>query len=159
MRKEKQKVKRFLTMRFSGELFGIDIENVRDIMLNVRIEKPHGLSGHITGIFNKGNISIPIFDMHSILGIKKEQKPESSCIVLAEVESGGEKTLLGFAAEDGLEALEVDMDDITPQGANLGLTEGRAVCKHKSFKILKLSNLCSSDEIKTFFKIETPVMI
>jgi purine-binding chemotaxis protein CheW len=159
MRDEKQKIKRFLTMRFSGELFGIDIENVRDIMLNVRIEKPHGFSGHITGIFNKGNILVPIIDLCGKLGIRKEQNSENSYIVLAEVENGGEKTLLGFAVGSGLEALEVTADNITLHENNLELLEGRAVCGHKSFKILKLNNLCSSDEIKAFFNIVTPVMI
>ena len=105
---------KYLTFKVSGELFGMEIDNVNEIIEYSDMTRVPLAPPHIRGVSNlRGNV-VPIIDLAVRLGKKRGDVTKRSCIVIVEMDDDGEKIDIGFVVDEVDEVLDIHADAIEP---------------------------------------------
>lgn len=105
---------KYLTFKVSGELFGMEIDNVNEIIEYSDMTRVPLAPPHIRGVSNlRGNV-VPIIDLAVRLGKERGDVTKRSCIVIVEMDDDGEKIDIGFVVDEVDEVLDIHADAIEP---------------------------------------------
>ena len=105
---------KYLTFKVSGELFGMEIDNVNEIIEYSDMTRVPLAPPHIRGVSNlRGNV-VPIIDLAVRLGKERGDVTKRSCIVIVEMDDDGEKMDIGFVVDEVDEVLDIHADAIEP---------------------------------------------
>jgi purine-binding chemotaxis protein CheW len=97
-------MKKILTFYVSGEIFGIDVNLVKEITRNIEYTPLLNGKKHIKGLMNlRGNI-VTIFDLEIILGKKNDKEVTSLQCVVLKTEDNQQ---LGFLVDKAGDVIEV----------------------------------------------------
>lgn len=102
---------RYLTFELAGEVFGVEILRVREIIGLMPVVAVPGMASYVRGVINlRGNV-IPVLDLRSRLGFPpvsqqgaSEGTQESGCIIVVAERTSTE----GTAGKDKLRGMVVD---------------------------------------------------
>jgi len=104
----------YLTFRLDRELFAVDIAKVREVLEFSTVTKVPRTPDFMRGVINlRGNV-VPVVDMRLKLGLTQTVRTVDTCVVIAEVEVDGERTILGALADSVQEVVELDGASIVP---------------------------------------------
>ena len=104
----------YLTFRLDDELFAFDIAKVREVLEFSHITRVPRTPDFMRGVINlRGNV-VPVLDLKLKLGLSRTEKTIDTCIVITEVNMGGEKVVLGALADSVQEVMELDPSQIDP---------------------------------------------
>lgn len=104
----------YLTFKLDRELYAVDIAKVREVLEFNTVNRVPGVPDFMRGVINlRGNV-VPVIDMRLKLGFTQTQKTVDTCVVIAEVEVDGEKTVLGALTDSVQEVIELDSSQILP---------------------------------------------
>jgi purine-binding chemotaxis protein CheW len=104
----------YLTFRLDRELFAVDIAKVREVLEFSTVTKVPRTPDFMRGVINlRGNV-VPVVDMRLKLGLTQTERTVDTCVVIAEVEVDGERTILGALADSVQEVVELDGASIVP---------------------------------------------
>jgi purine-binding chemotaxis protein CheW len=104
----------YLTFRLDRELFAVDIAKVREVLEFSTVTKVPRTPDFMRGVINlRGNV-VPVVDMRLKLGLTQTVRTVDTCVVIAEVEVDGERTILGALADSVQEVVELDGAGIVP---------------------------------------------
>ncbi|MDP2158259.1 MAG: chemotaxis protein CheW, partial [Nitrospirota bacterium] len=95
---------KFTIFNISGDVFGIDISRVLEILRVQKIFSIPGLPGFLTGVMSVRGAVIPVMDLRLRFGMKPAGKKER--IIL--VRYGEEK--IGFLVDEIREILRLDLE-------------------------------------------------
>ena len=105
---------KYLTFKVSGELFGMEIDNVNEIIEYSDMTRVPLAPPHIRGVSNlRGNV-VPIIDLAVRLGKERGDVTKRSCIIIVEMDDDGEKMDIGFVVDEVDEVLDIHADAIEP---------------------------------------------
>ncbi|HEX2982597.1 MAG TPA: chemotaxis protein CheW [Ignavibacteriales bacterium] len=150
----KSKIKQYLTMRFSGELFALDVAVIKNIINNADIHRPDIKAEFITGYVKLGHILVPLIDVKAKMGIQ-DRHCDDPCVIVAETQNDGRKNLFSFEADSIQDVLSVDAAEICPPDGGCalsGLLKGMAQSGFRLLKILDANKLCSEIELERFLE-------
>lgn len=110
-------IQKYLTFRINGEVYGTDIDNIKEIieygaMTHVPLTPPH-----IRGVSNlRGNV-IPIIDLAVRLDKPVRDVTKRTCIIIVELDDDGETMDIGFVVDEVDEVLDIHANhiEVTPQ--------------------------------------------
>jgi purine-binding chemotaxis protein CheW len=106
----------FVTMRIGQQLFGIDVKNVRDVLLNQHITNIPLSPPDVAGSLNSRGRIVTVIDARKRLGIPPvAEKPAKTSFVVVEVKS----ELYSLLVDNVADVLTVPNAMIEPPPANL----------------------------------------
>ena len=142
----------YLTFKLDEEIFALDVAKVREILDFTDITKVPQTPNFMRGVINLRGSVVPVVDMRLKFGMSKTDKTVNTCIVVVEVTTEGETTVLGALADSVQEVIELDPGQIeqaprigtklrTDFISGMGKHDGRFII------ILDIDKVFSSDEI------------
>ncbi len=99
-----EKFSRYSVFSLSGQLFGLEINVVREVFTFTRVTKLPNASPGILGVYNLRGSIITLIDLCRVLGLDSVEAKESDTVIL--IESG--KFILSFIVERVLDFVEVE---------------------------------------------------
>lgn len=146
--------RQYLVFTLNGEVFAIDILQIREIIeFGVLTEVPM-MPETIRGVINLRGAVVPVIDLSARFGREPSAVARRTCIVIVEVVTDGTRQTLGVMVDAVNEVLEIPREDIEPPPAfgarirtdfiaGMGRVNGRFVI------ILDVARVFSLDELAT----------
>ncbi len=106
--------RQYLTFKLGGEVFGIDVAKVREVLDFTTITKVPRTPDFMSGVINlRGNV-VPVVDLRLCFEMSRTEKTVNTCIVVVEVLLEGESTIIGALADSVEEVIDLEPDQIEP---------------------------------------------
>jgi purine-binding chemotaxis protein CheW len=142
----------YLTFRLEDEIFAIDISQVREVLDFTTATKIPKTPDFMVGVINlRGNV-VPVVDLKLKFGMQKTEKTVNTCVIITEVDIGGEKTVIGALADSVQEVIELDSEHIGP-APKIGMSlktefiKGMGKRNDKFIIILNINSVFSEEEM------------
>jgi len=142
----------YLTFCLGNEVFAVDVLQVREILDVINITAVPQMPAYMLGVINLRGSVVPVVDLRRKFGMGERSESRDNCIVVLEVDFGGERTVVGALADAVQEVLDLTTDQIEPP-PRLGMqlkTEfirGMGKKDEQFIIILDIDRIFSSDEL------------
>ena len=142
----------YLTFRLGEEVFALDIAQVREVLDYTAITRVPRMPEFMRGVINLRGSVVPVVDLRLKFGMSATERTLNTCIIIAEVAIGGERTLLGALADSVQEVIDLDPGQIEPPprlGASINADFIRGMGKRdeRFVIILDVDRVFSTDEL------------
>lgn len=109
----------FLTFRVDEEVFGVDIDQVKEIIEITSITKVPMTPKFINGVINLRGSVVPVINLASRLGFEQSQIHKRTCIVLIELRDHEHdiSQTIGMLVDQVNEIIEIKSEDVQPSPA------------------------------------------
>lgn len=147
-------INQYLTFKLSGEVFGLPIGKVREVLDFTTVTRVPQTPEYMRGVINlRGNV-VPVMDLRLKFGMQQTEKTVNTCIIIAEIEMEGEITVLGALADSVQEVLDLEPDQIEAPPKigtrlNIDFIQGMGKQGEQFIILLNTDKIFSSDEILT----------
>ncbi|MCK8816339.1 chemotaxis protein CheW [Natroniella sulfidigena] len=140
--------RQMIIFELNQEEFGIDINNVNEIIRPEEIRPVPQSSDFIAGIINLRGEIIIIVDLRKKFGLQAEVNSDTRIIVAELAE-----TKVGFIVDDASEVLRVEGDEIAPppkqiEGIQADLLQGVVKRDERLIILLDFAGLLSKQEVE-----------
>jgi len=155
----------YLTFRLGEEVFALDISQVREVLDYTAITRVPRMPEFMRGVINLRGSVVPVVDLRLKFGMAATERTLNTCIIIAEVVIGGERTQLGALADSVQEVIDLDAGQIEPPprlGTSIHTEFIRGMGKREEHFviILDVDRVFSNDElslVQGVGKAEAPV--
>jgi purine-binding chemotaxis protein CheW len=142
----------YLTFLLGGEMFAIGILNIKEIIEYGSLTTVPMMPEFIRGVINLRGAVVPVIDLSARFGHNQSSITRRSCIVIIEVQTGGEKHDVGVVVDSVSEVLEIPAAEIEPPptfGAKIraDFIEGMGKVSGKFVIILNVDRVLSVEEM------------
>ena len=113
---------RYLTFNLAGELYGLEILKVQEIIGIMNVTRVPRAPDYIRGVINLRGKVIAVIDLRRKLSFDSKADTERTCIVVVQVQRGDSIITMGIIVDTVSEVLNVNADQIeaTPEfGVNI----------------------------------------
>ncbi|MBQ1765577.1 MAG: chemotaxis protein CheW, partial [Aquincola sp.] len=104
----------YLTFMLGGETFALGILAIKEIIEYRGLTEVPMMPSSIRGVINLRGAVVPVMDLQARFGRPSSDITKRTCIVIIEVESEGERHVLGAVVDAVNEVLEIPAADIEP---------------------------------------------
>jgi purine-binding chemotaxis protein CheW len=104
----------FVTMGLDGEVFGVPVALVREILDYRQITKLPQAPSYVLGMIDVRGEAVPIIDLRAKLGLPSLAATQASRLIVANIPLDGRETALGLLVDCVFEVTELDRNDIDP---------------------------------------------
>ena len=101
-----------LTFYLDGELFGLSIGAVREVLEYTPFTRVPMTADFMRGVINVRGQVVPVVDLRRKFGLAAAEKTVNTCIIIVELESGGESSIMGALVDGVQEVLDIMPDQI-----------------------------------------------
>lgn len=130
----------FLTFKLGEEVFAVEVGKVREILDVVTITKVPQTPDYMRGVINLRGGVVPVIDLRMRFDMPRSEDTVNTCIIVVEVQLGGESIILGIVADSVQEVFDLENAQIEPVpriGTKLNTEFLRGMGKHNdSFLII-----------------------
>ena len=143
----------YLTFRLEGELFAVEVAQVREVLDLVPITKVPRAPDYMRGMINVRGSVVPVVDLHVKFGMNSAVNSRDTRIIVLEVIVLGEKLVIGAIADAVHEVTELESGSIEAV-PRIGMRWNTSFMKgigkrHESFVILlDVNRVFSVDEVE-----------
>lgn len=107
-------ITQYLTFKLGEEIFAMEVSKVREILDFTTVTKVPRSPDFMRGVINlRGNV-VPVVDLRLKFGMPQTEKTVNTCIIVVEVNLGGESAILGALSDSVQEVFDLDPDQIEP---------------------------------------------
>jgi purine-binding chemotaxis protein CheW len=144
--------RQYLSFRLGEEVFAVDVAQVREILELMPITKVPRTPEFMRGVINVRGSVVPVVDMRLKFGLPAAEDTIDTCIVVMEVATDGETTVIGALADSVKEVAEFSAEQIEPApklGTMLKVEFIKGIAKHDEqfVIILDIDRIFSSAEL------------
>ncbi|MEF7616317.1 chemotaxis protein CheW [Aquincola sp. MAHUQ-54] len=104
----------YLTFMLGGETYALGILAIKEIIEYRGLTEVPMMPPSIRGVINLRGAVVPVMDLQARFGRPASETTKRTCIVIIEVESNGERHVLGAVVDAVNEVLEIPAADIEP---------------------------------------------
>jgi purine-binding chemotaxis protein CheW len=104
----------YLTFGLGEELFALKVSNVREVLDVGEITHVPRMPDFMRGVINLRGSVVPVVDMRRKLGMEAAEDTVNTCIIVVEVDSGGETLIIGALADSVQAVFELGESEIEP---------------------------------------------
>ena len=149
----------YLTFTLQGELYAIDILNIKEIIEYGSLTVVPMMPEVIRGVINLRGAMVPVIDLASRFGGESSAITRKSCIVILELQSGEVTEVVGVVVDAVDAVLEIAAADIAPApafGAKIRTESILGMAKvQKGFAIiLDVDNVLSAEDLSLLGQVE-----
>jgi purine-binding chemotaxis protein CheW len=142
----------FLSFQIAGEEYAVGILRVREIIEYGVVTRVPTTPPWVRGVLNLRGGVVPVIDLAVKFGLPPGEITARTCIVIVEVEIGGETALMGVVADAVSQVMEVQPQDVEPPPSfgtrvRLEYLKGMAKADKKFVLLLDIDRVLSSDEL------------
>ena len=142
----------YLTFRLGEEVFALDITQVREVLDYTAITRVPRMPEFMRGVINLRGSVVPVVDLRLKFGMSATERTVNTCIIIAEVAIGGERTLLGALADSVQEVIDLSAGQIEPPprlgtSIHADFIRGMGKRDERFVIILDVDRVFSSDEL------------
>jgi len=142
----------YLTFNLQKELYGLDIDSVREVLEVTQITKVPQTQEYMRGVINVRGHAVPVVDLRLKFGLEQGEMTVDTCIIIVEVRIDGESIILGLLVDGVEEVLELGQDNIEPPPRfgtriNSRFMKGIGKLEEKFIIILDIQEVFSEDEL------------
>ncbi len=156
--------KQYLTFVLGGEVFGIGILNIKEIIEYGSVTTVPMMPEFIAGVINLRGSVVPVIDLAVRFGGESKDLTKRTSIVIVEVEDDDLKLEIGVIVDMVNEVLDISPDDIEPAPAfgtriRTDFISGMAKVDDKLLVLLETEHVLSIEELSmvgTIYKGEKP---
>ncbi|MHB8067886.1 MAG: chemotaxis protein CheW [Desulfobaccales bacterium] len=105
---------KYLTFTLAREGYGLEILKVREIIGIMDITPLPQMPPYMTGVINLRGRIIPVIDLRLRFDMQGAAYTERSCIIVVEVENGGNRVPIGVVVDAVSEVLNIGREEIEP---------------------------------------------
>ncbi len=150
----------YLTFMLGGEMFAIGILAVKEIIEYGGLTEVPMMPECIRGVINLRGAVVPVLDLTARFGKARTTATKRTCIVIVEVENGGEQQVVGVVVDAVNAVLDIAATDIEPPpafGAKIrtDFIEGMGKVNGKFVILLNLAEILSLDDIAVLANVTT----
>jgi len=143
-----------LTFQLRGELFGLEILKVKELLEYNSITKVPMVPDYIRGVINLRGSVVPVVDLSFLFSKTSSEITKKSCIIIVESSTGDAVSSTGILVDNVNEVLDVVGKDIEPPpsfGSNLktSFMLGMAKVGEEIVILLDMDYLLSFDELSS----------
>ena len=146
--------RQYLTYFLADEEYGINIQQVKEIIEYTAITKVPKVPRWIRGVINlRGNV-VPVVDLAVRFGLEERPITKTSCIIIVEVQQETEKTVMGVIADAVNQVIVLAPEEIEQPPAfgtrvRLEYLAGMGKLGKKFALILNIDRVLSAAELLT----------
>lgn len=142
----------FLTFLLADESYAVSILGVREIIEYDSVTRVPNMPASIRGVINLRGAVVPVVDMGLRFGIREIRVTKRTCVIIVEVEAGGERLVMGLMADAVSQVIDLPPADIEPPPAfgtrvRVDFLKGLGKIGKKFVLILDLERALSSAEL------------
>ncbi len=144
---------RYLTFNLAGELYGLEILKVQEIIGIMNVTRVPRAPEYIRGVINLRGKVIAVIDLRRKLNFDANSDTERTCIVVVQVQRGDSNITMGIIVDTVCEVLNVNADQIeaTPEfGVDIAteFIQGMAKVGKRVVILLDADCILSQTELK-----------
>lgn len=109
--------KTYLTFTLGEETFAFPVAHVREVLDLTEVTKVPRTPDFLRGVINLRGSVVPVVDMRVKFGFPSIQDSLDTCIIVVEVDYGGERTQIGALADSVQEVFDLAGSEIEPPPA------------------------------------------
>jgi purine-binding chemotaxis protein CheW len=98
----------YLTFALGGEVYAMSIDHVREIIEFDGLTTVPMMPPFLRGVINLRGAVVPVIDLNERFGRERTEIGRRTCVVIVEIEQGGETSNLGVMVDAVNEVVEVD---------------------------------------------------
>ena len=142
----------YLTFLLGGEMFAIEILNIREIIEYGALTTVPMMPPFIRGVINLRGAVVPVIDLSVRFGRPPVEVTRRTCIVIIEIENAGERQDIGIVVDSVSEVLEIPANMVEPPptfGARIrtDFIQGMGKVNDRFVIILNVLNVLSVEEM------------
>jgi purine-binding chemotaxis protein CheW len=142
----------YLTFSLGGEMYGLAILNVKEIIEFGQITEVPMMPAAVRGVINLRGAVVPVVDLLARFFSRQTQAGRRTCIVIVELGAEEETPVMGLIVDAVSEVLEIDSQDIEPPPAfgsrvRTGFIEGMGKINGRFVALLNVRNVLAPDEL------------
>jgi len=119
--------RKFLTFSLAREEYGLQINQVKEIIGMMPVSSVPQTPQFIKGVINLRGKVIPIIDLRLKFGMEETQHSEKTCIIVIEREKGNGAMSMGIIVDSVSEVLTIRPENIDPPPAWSGIEKNTFV--------------------------------
>jgi len=143
----------YLTFHLAGEEYAIGILQVKEIIEYDALTKVPMTPPWVRGVINLRGSVVPVIDLAVKFGQPDRPVGKRTCIVIVEVDLGGERTVMGIVADAVSQVMDLPPEEITAPPAfgtkvRTDYLKGMGKAGKKFVLILDTDRVLSADELE-----------
>ncbi len=148
----------YLTFLLGGEMFAIEILNVREIIEYGALTTVPMMPAFIRGVINLRGAVVPVIDLSVRFSRAPVEVTRRTCIIIIEIDNAGERQDIGVVVDSVSEVLDIPGNMIEPPpsfGARIrtDFIQGMGKVNERFVIILNVHNVLSVEEMSTLSDI------
>lgn len=112
--KDATKINSYLTFKLRDEIFGANVAKVLNILEMTKITKVPNSPSYMKGVINLRGSVLPLIDTRIKFDMGETVYTTNTCILVLDIEMGGDTVHVGALVDSVLEVIEIDNDHIQP---------------------------------------------
>lgn len=152
-------VVQYLTFAIDSELFGVDVGQVREVLELMEITRIPRAPEYVRGVINvRGNV-VTVIDLRSRFGLASQDATVDTCIIVLEIEQGGETFVMGTMVDAVEEVIDLEADQVEPAprfgtAVDTAFIGGIGKKDDRFIIILDINNMFSTEELEMINETE-----
>lgn len=149
---EENSINQYLSFQLSSEVFGLEINKVREVLDFTSLNKVPQTPAYMRGVINLRGAVVPVIDLRLKFGMTQAERTVKSCIIITEVDFSGELMVLGALADSVQEVLDLEPEQIEAapkigSKLNTSFIKGIAKQNEEFIILLDIDQVFSEEEI------------
>ena len=104
----------FLSFALGDEVFAVNVQQVKEILDVINITRVPQMPDYMLGVINLRGSVVPVIDLRSKFGMEPREANRENCIIVIEVDFGGELVVIGALTDAVREVLDLSAEQIEP---------------------------------------------
>lgn len=151
--KAKQRAGKYLTFKLGNEEYAVQVLRLREIMGIQEITTVPQTPPYLKGVINLRGRVIPVIDLRLKFGLPAVEYTQRTCIIVAQMESQGEKLQIGLIVDCVSEVITLQDPDIEEpadlgSGVDTNYLLGIVKIKGKARLLLDIDKVLSAQEVQ-----------
>jgi purine-binding chemotaxis protein CheW len=143
----------FLTFQLAEETYAVGILRVREIIEYEAVTRVPKMPPSFRGVINLRGAVVPVVDLATGFGLGTSTVTKRSCVIILEVENGGERLVIGVLADAVSQVIELPLTDIEPPPAfgtkiHVDYLKGLGKTAKGFVLILDMDRVLSGEEVR-----------
>ncbi len=114
-KKERKEVyQKYMTFTLANETYGIDINNIKEIIEVMEFTIVPRMPEYIKDVINLRGKIIPVIDMRLKIGFEKQEYDDRTCIIIVEIRPENQLILVGLVVDRVLEVTNIGENILDP---------------------------------------------
>ncbi len=136
------KAGKFLTFRLAGEVFGIEILKVQEIIGIMKITRVPSTLHFVRGVINLRGKVIPVADLRQKFEMETQEDTEKTCVIVVRLTHADREITIGILVDEVCEVLNIKDEQLeeTPEfGTNIDTQFILGMGKLEEFVVILLN--------------------